>query len=52
MRAIVSGRRWTKIGAAFPHKEGPGFSVELQAFPVDGRLIVLPPDPTDDRSNK
>ena len=42
-------KRWTKIGAAFPHKEGPGFSIELQAFPVDGRLVVLPPDPAEDR---
>jgi hypothetical protein len=39
------------IGAVFPHKEGIGFSIELKAFPVDGRLVVLPPDP-DDRSNK
>ena len=45
-------KSWTKIGVAFPHKEGPGFSIELKAFPVDGRLVVLPPDPTDDRSNK
>ena len=43
-------KRWTKIGAAFPHKEGIGFSIELKAFPVDGRLVVLPPDPTEDRS--
>jgi hypothetical protein len=43
-------KRWTKIGAAFPHKEGPGFSIELRAFPMDGRLVVLPPDQTDDRS--
>jgi hypothetical protein len=43
-----TGKRWTKIGAAFPHNEGSGFSVELRAFPVDGRLVVLPPDPTDD----
>jgi hypothetical protein len=43
------GKRWTKIGAAFPHKEGPGFSIELKAFPIDGRLVVLPPDSTDDR---
>jgi hypothetical protein len=42
-------KRWTRIGAAFPHKEGPGFSIELKAFPVDGRLVVLPPD-NDDRS--
>jgi hypothetical protein len=42
-------KKWTRIGAAFPHKEGPGFSIELKAFPVDGRLVVLPPD-NDDRS--
>jgi hypothetical protein len=43
-------KRWTRIGAAFPHKEGPGFSIELRAFPMDGRLVALPPDQTDDRS--
>jgi hypothetical protein len=47
-----SGKRWTKIGAAFPHKEGLGFSIELKAFPIDGRLVVLPPDTDDNRSNK
>jgi hypothetical protein len=45
-------KRWTKIGAAFPHKEGLGFSIELKAFPVDGRLVVLPPDGDDGRSSK
>jgi hypothetical protein len=45
-----TGKRWTKIGAAFPHKEGSGFSIELHAFPIDGRLVVLPPDPTDERT--
>jgi hypothetical protein len=45
-----TGKKWTKIGAAFPHKEGSGFSIELRAFPIDGRLVVLPPDPNDDRS--
>jgi len=28
--------------------DGIGFSIELQAFPLDGRLVALPPD-TDDR---
>ncbi len=42
-------KKWTRIGAAFPHKEDPGFSIELKTFPVDGRLVVLPPD-NDDRS--
>jgi hypothetical protein len=44
-------KRWTRIGATFRHKEGPGFSIELKAFPVDGRLVVLPPD-NDDNRNK
>ena len=44
--------RWTKIGAAFPHKEGVGFNIELKAFPVDGRLVVLPPDGDDERNGK
>ena len=43
-------KRWTKIGAAFPHKEGVGFNIELKAFPVDGRLVVLPPDGEDDNA--
>ena len=28
---------WTKIGVAFAHNDGKGFSVILEAFPVDGR---------------
>jgi hypothetical protein len=43
-------KKWTRIGAAFPHKEGPGFSIELKAFPIDGRLVVLPN--SDDQNNK
>jgi hypothetical protein len=44
-------KKWTRIGAAFPHKEGIGFSIELKAFPIDGRLVVLPPD-TDDSNSR
>ena len=36
---------WTRIGAAFPPKEGPGLNVELRALPIDGRIVLLPPDP-------
>ena len=25
---------WTKIGAAWPHRDGKGFSVELELIPV------------------
>lgn len=35
---------WTKIGAAWPHGNGgKGFSIELEAFPVDGRLVLIEP---------
>jgi hypothetical protein len=43
-----TGKKWTKIGAAFPHKDGIGFSIELRAFPIDGRLVAPPPDGNDD----
>jgi len=47
-----TGKRWTKIGAAFPHKEGNGFNIELKAFPIDGRLVALPPDTEDSNNHK
>jgi len=46
-----TGKKWTKIGAAFPHKDGIGFSIELKAFPIDGRLVALPPDTDDSNRN-
>lgn len=42
-----TAKRWTRIGVAFPHKEGTGFSVELRAFPIDGKLVILPPEVTE-----
>ena len=42
-----TSKRWTRIGVAFPHKEGTGFSVELRAFPIDGKLVILPPEVTE-----
>lgn len=43
-------RSWTRIGAAFPHKEGPGFNIELKTIPLDGRIVLLPPDDSSDAS--
>ncbi len=37
------GSSWIKVGVAVPHKEPPGFNVELNALPLDGHLVVLPP---------
>jgi hypothetical protein len=36
-------RSWTRIGVAFPHKDGTGFNVELNALPLDGRIVLFPP---------
>lgn len=32
---------WTKIGAAWPHEDGKGFSVKLALLPVAGQTIQL-----------
>ena len=48
-------KTWTRIGVAFPHKDGTGFNIQLRAFPIDGRIVLLPPDPANadsERSNK
>lgn len=34
---------WTRVGAAWPHENGKGFTVELEAFPVNGRLVLTEP---------
>lgn len=35
---------WNKIGAAWPHADKPGLSIELQAFPLDGRIVLIEPE--------
>ncbi|MBX9591213.1 MAG: hypothetical protein K2X43_18145 [Hyphomonadaceae bacterium] len=32
---------WTRIGSAWPHKDGKGFNVQLAALPASGGRIVL-----------
>jgi hypothetical protein len=34
---------WTKIGAAWAHEDGKGFTIKLSALPLSGRLIVREP---------
>ena len=31
---------WTKIGAAWPHKDGKGFNLFVEMLPLDGRLVL------------
>ena len=30
---------WLNIGLAFPHKDGKGFNIVLQASPLDGKIV-------------
>ena len=30
---------WLDLGLVFPHKDGGGFNIMLQAFPLDGKIV-------------
>ena len=32
--------RWVRIGAAWPNKDGNGFSMQLDAAPILGRIVM------------
>lgn len=34
---------WSRIGVAFPHADGKGYSLVLDAIPVDGRITLRIP---------
>ena len=34
---------WTRIGAAWAHEHGPGYSIRLDALPIDGRIVLVEP---------
>jgi hypothetical protein len=31
---------WTKVGVVFSHNDGKGFSILLDAVPLDGKLTI------------
>ena len=31
---------WTRIGSAWPHGDGQGFNIQLDAVPLDGRITL------------
>ena len=41
---------WLNIGLAFPHKDGKGLNVVLQAFPLDGKIVLR--EPSDDEPER
>ncbi len=38
---------WTRIGAAWPHKDTNGLTIELDALPLDGRIVLVEPKADD-----
>ena len=41
---------YTRDGAAFPHKKGCGFNIELtEGISVSGQLVALPPRPREEK---
>ena len=34
---------WARVGVAFPLKSGDGFTIKLNALPLNATLIVKPP---------
>lgn len=32
--------RWTRIGAAWPHKDGKGMNLKIEAIPLTGRIVI------------
>ena len=41
---------WTRIGAAFPHKDGKGFNLLIETVPLDGRITLRVPTEKTEKS--
>jgi hypothetical protein len=39
---------WVRIGAAWPHGMGNGLSIQLDALPLDGRIVLTEPKADDE----
>ena len=49
-RGGKDANEWVKIGVAFPHKEKPGYNIQLVASPIDGKLVMLPHEAKEDHA--
>jgi hypothetical protein len=34
---------WTRIGTAWPHRDGNGFNLQIDVVPLDGRITLRVP---------
>jgi hypothetical protein len=39
------GSFWTKVGAAWPHRDGKGLSLILSVIPMNGQIVLRQPLP-------
>jgi hypothetical protein len=39
---------WTKVGAAWPHRDGKGLSLQLSVIPISGQILLREPTPRQD----
>jgi hypothetical protein len=39
---------WVRIGGAWPFDNGKGFTVQLDALPIDGRIVLCEPKAGDE----
>lgn len=42
---------WLNIGLVFPHKDSGGFNIMLQAFPLDGKIVIREITADDEAAN-
>jgi hypothetical protein len=43
---------WTRIGSAWPNKDGKGFNIALSALPINGRLVLREYTPDDEKKDE
>ena len=42
---------WTRIGAAWPHEDGEGFNVQIDAMPINGKIVLRTPKADEGQSD-
>ena len=44
---------WNRVGAAWKHKDGKGYTLQLESYPIDGRIVLrLPLEETQSSETK
>ena len=43
------GGFWTKIGAAWPHRDRKGFNISIETIPLNGRIVLREREANEER---